>query len=474
MGENIQQESFEEKDFQHFKDRLRKETARLCQWFQNDGFVEPGRHVGMELENWLINPKGEGAAKNEAFLAELNDEHVVYELSQYNTEINAPCHELKGSFLGAIEADLSCLWQKMSLVAQKQNLRCLMIGTLPTLKPDMLTTAVMSNAPRYRVLNQQVMNLRQNRPIGFSLKGDRESLAANYDSVMLEASATSMQVHFQCPLNQLKDAYNASLLASPFSAALSANTPLLFGKELWHESRIPTFEQALALPGFHNLEGALINRVTLGNGYIRDSLMEIFLENLDGYPILMPVQMEEPIDAMRHVNLHNGSIWRWNRPVLQVGPKGPHLRIEHRVMASGPTIRDVVANVAFYVGFTQAYLEDPIPLPAFPALRHDFYEAARKGLDAEITAFGCKRRLKDHLLREALPRVGEGLKHLGVDQKAIQTYVWETLEPRVASSQNGAGYQLRYLEKHPSDLTGLVQAYHHHQQSGAPVHTWVI
>ena len=66
--------------------------------------------------------------------------------------------------------------------------------------------------------------------------------------------------------------------------------------------------------------------------------------------------------------LHNGTVWRWNRPVYDVQAGHPQLRIENRVLPSGPTaVAPAICNAAFYYGLVRAIVDnDPAPWTQVP------------------------------------------------------------------------------------------------------------
>ncbi|WP_258867928.1 hypothetical protein [Alkalilimnicola ehrlichii] len=249
-----------------------------------------------------------------------------------------------------MEAQLSALWQRTNAAAEASSARLGMVGILPTLKPEHLCLERMSNLQRYRALNEQVLLLRNRRPLDLDIEGE-EVLRLTQGDVMLEAAATSLQLHLQVSPATAQPLFNASVLASAITVAVAANSPFLFGRQLWEETRIPLFEQAVAVMPLHGGHAGPYARVSFGSGYGRDCLYGFFVENRQHFPVLLPVVLDEPVERVPHLRLHNGTIWRWNRPVIGFNEDGrPHLRVEHRVMAAGPSVPDSVANAAFYYG----------------------------------------------------------------------------------------------------------------------------
>ncbi|MFO1462327.1 MAG: glutamate-cysteine ligase family protein [bacterium] len=475
MGEEIRQEHFVDRDFARFAARLRQETALLEDWFRRSPDGAAPEKTGFELEFCLLDQAQAPAPENQAVLHDLQDLHLVPELSRFNLEINSDPHRIGPAVLSELRRELEALWGKAAAAAGRRGLKPLMIGILPTLSESQLNMRNMSPLHRYHVLNEQVLRQRRGRPLRLDIHG-RERLVAEHADVMLEAAATSLQVHLQVPPGRAARFFNAALLASAPLVALAANSPFLFGKDLWAETRIPLFEQAVDLNS--PVTGAPpLGRVTFGSGYVRHSLFECFSENLERYPILLPEALAEAPERLPHLRLHNGTIWRWNRPIVAPDEAGcPQLRIEHRVMAAGPSIPDVVANIAAFLGLAHALAalpEAPEERLSFETARENFYAAAEGGLDAEISWFGGQRRtLRELWLGDLLTRVREGLHDLNLAPGDISYYLEEVLYGRVKTGRTGAAWQREFAARHGRDFPALVAAYAERQEGGLPVHAW--
>lgn len=479
MGENIDHAGFSKSEFDEFKDRLRRETASLMQSFRDQTLSSRGKSMGLELETWLVDDQFSPAPDNDRFLQLLNRKEVVPELSRYNVEINSNPLPIDGTCLSRAEADLREIWEKITACAAKMNRKMMIIGSLPTLTDDMLGPASMSDRERYRALNQQIIRQRKEKPVHVLIEGE-DTLDLVHTDVMLEAATTSMQLHLQAEPEMMARYYNASLIASSISAAVAANTPYLFRKSLWSESRIPLFEKSLQLPGFFDCDGEVIGRVTFGHGYVRQSLLEIFLENLDAYPVLLPVLFDEERERLKHLHLHNGSIWRWNRPIIETGSDGqPHLRVEHRVPAAGPTLADTVANAGLFLGLAHHLAVQEVPpesqLP-FQALRRDFYEAARHGPDARIHWPGIDGTLTiRELLEDGLLRIAaEGLQDLGVEQEEADWYVGKIIGERIKNRRTGSQWQRQWMATRNGNFADMTEVYYENQQQNIPVGQWTL
>ncbi|MBL8259551.1 MAG: glutamate--cysteine ligase [Candidatus Competibacteraceae bacterium] len=476
MGQGISQSAFGPEDFQRFQARLSEETARLADWFHAGAFARASGVGGFELEGWLVDRQGRPTPLNQVFLERLADPLVVPELSVFNIELNTPPQPLHGTALRRMHANLDSLWQRCQRVAAGLNSTAMLIGIPPTLRADDLRLENMSGQARFRAINEQILSRRHGRPMELTIHG-QDSLNLTHPDVMLEAATTSFQTHLQVAAPEGPAFFNAALAASAPMVAVAANSPLLFGKRLWQETRIPLFEQGVALAGGEASDDPSHRRVSFGSGYVKDSLLELFEENVAHYPALLPADLsDEPPERLPHLCLHNGTIWRWNRPLLGFGQDGaPHLRIEHRVMPAGPSIPDAIANAAFYYGLVYGLARSRPPISEtleFAHCRANFYAAAREGLLAEVIwSKGRCLPLRQLLLEELLPLAQRGLRALEIDPADSRDYL-EPIAARIASGRTGARWQQDFLVKHGPDLTALTLAYLERQASGRPVHEW--
>ncbi len=478
MGTDIAKHQFSDADFKSFRDRLRQETAILSHWFRDDAFVNEGKTTGLEVEFWLVDENFLPAPKNHEFLALAAHPQIVAEIAKCNAELNSDPVPMGADALNRNHSQLEKLWAHIQKTAAAMNLRAITVGCLPTLRDTNLQLDWLSDKERYRALNERTMAMRKDRPIHLDIEGKDRLLTVHHD-IMLEAAATSLQCHLQVEADQAARYFNASLVGSPLLVAVAANAPFLFGCDLWDETRIPVFEQAVRLMSFHDTEGVPVSRVGFGTGYVRESLLECFLENLEAFPILLPMTSDEKPDSLHHLRLHNGTIWRWNRPIVGVSTTGkPHLRTEQRVPSSGPTVTDMIANLAFYLGVTHWLAQEKTDfekqLP-FIKLREGFYQAAKLGLSATIPWLDGKSwNLQRLLLEVVLPRAREGLIDLGINELDADRYINGVIRARVQSGRTGAAWQRAYVSTHGKDFQGLLAKYFILQEQGIPVHEWSV
>lgn len=474
MGQEIQTTAYSDGDYRRFQQRLTAETEWLAKMVQQRAVSEAPPVAGFELEAWLLHSDMQPASLNETYLKTFNNPMACPELAKFNVELNTPPLALTANALNRLHQNLASTWQQAEQHARRMDLHLLMIGTLPTLQQQQLNLGNMSNMNRYRLLNQQVLRNRV-KPIVLDICG-HEHLRVEHHDVMLEAATTSFQLHMQCPLAIAHHIYNASMLASAAMVALCANAPYLFGKDLWAETRIPMFEQAVALGGYRGAAEGPLHRVGFGSDYARQSILECFEENLRHFPILLPECFDDDVAAFSHLRLHNGTIWRWNRPLVGFDADGtPHIRIEHRVPAAGPTVLDAIANAAFFYGLVANLARQraggQADLP-FAQAKDNFYQAARHGLDSHVVWFGeRKQRLAALIQNELLPSAHAGLMSLGIDGNDANVYL-EIMRQRLANRQTGSDWQRCFIKQHPGDFAGLTRLYLQRQRSGEAVAEW--
>lgn len=475
MGEEIQYSRFNKTDYQQFVSQLKRETALVKDWFENNQFSTAPLMSGYELEAWLINKIAQPVAINEAFLNQADNPLLSPELAKFNIELNVEPERLSSNVLSTFENKLNILWAHCKASAKHLDSDIIGIGILPTLQDSDLNLENLSLLDRYRALNEQVLRQRNGLDIELNINGE-DHLQISHKDVMLEAATTSLQIHIQVSQDIAARYYNASLLLSAPMVAISANSPCLFGKRLWHETRIPVFEQAVPTGGYGGAAAGPVHRVSFGSDYIRHSLFECFQENLEHYPVLLPVHYDSASEEVKHLRLHNGTIWRWNRPLIGFDEDHtPHLRIEHRICASAPSTLDNIANIAFYYGLVHYYatLEKPpeFDMP-FADAKNNFYRAAQLGLSYKTRWFSKTTEIMQKItLDKLLPEAEAGLYKLGISQQDSERYL-SVIQKRAEKNRTGSQWQLDFLNAHHDDRTLLTLNYLKNQLSGKPVHEW--
>lgn len=474
MGQEIEDAHFKKQDFKRFINRLKQETELLGRMFEEQRFANDKTIGGFELEAWLIDDQFLPAPVNAKFIETINNPLVSPELANFNIEFNFTPQVMQGDALKTIHSEMNHLWQKGRDAAHALGCELAMVGILPTLDDSHLTMEHISGLNRYRALNEQVLRLRKGRPIEMNIHG-HDVLKMSSMDVMFESATTSFQIHFQVPIELAVRTYNASVIASAPMVAVCANSPYLCGKDLWAETRIPLFEQSVEVGGYETGSHGPMRRVTLGSGYLHESVFECFEENYQHYPVLLPELIDEPPEQFSNLRLHNGTLWRWNRPLIGIDDGKYHIRIEHRVVPAGPSVIDSIANAAFYFGLAHNLANrelQPEMQLSFGQARDNFYAAAKNGFDCNITWLeGKKLSVRQLLLDTLLPQAAKGLTDLGIKSKDINHYLG-IIEKRCSNSCNGSAWQRAFVARYGNDMQALTRAYVERQNSGEAVHEW--
>ncbi len=444
--------------------------------------------IGMEVELDLVDPLGRPRLINDAVLARLGRADMQHELGQFNVELNLAPRRLGGRVLRETESDLADVLDRCRAGIEGLGARLIAIGTLPTLSAEQLTVERISHNPRYELLGRRMRSARH-RPFSVRIVDGCEPVEFSTDSVAPDAATTSLQLHLRVPPDQFAAYYNAAQTIAGAQVAVAANAPYLLGYQAWQETRIPLLEQLLDTRHPKEVRAGAPARVRLGDRWIDDPI-ELFDEVVRDFAPLVPTLEPEDPDTvlaagcapgLRELRLHNGTVWRWNRPVYDVQAGRPQLRIENRVLPSGPTAVDMIANAAYYYGLLRAIVDDeraPWEQMPFAVAERDLHRAARDGLAAQLSWRGVDYPV-DRLTREILlPAAAAGLDTWGVDPDDRDRYLG-VIEARVRSGRTGAAWQtqmVRHLEERGlgriAALHEMTRRYVEHAHAGAPVHEW--
>jgi hypothetical protein len=492
MGEDVDSREFTRQDRQRYREKLRSCLDVFARMLGESKFDFERPLTGLEIEFNLVDASQDPAMLNASVLAAIANDDFQTELGQFNIEINVRPRSLVGSAAEELETELRASLNDAQSRAQTAGAHIVMIGMLPTLTPDHLTMESFSANPRYRLINEQIFAAR-GEDLHIVIDGP-ERLATYADTIAPEAACTSVQFHLQVSPPDYAGAWNAAQSIAGVQLALGANSPFLFGKELWRETRIALFEQATDTRPQELKEQGVRPRVWFGERWIT-SVFDQFEENVRYFPALLPVcEDEDPVAVLARgdtprlgeLRMHNGTIYRWNRPVYDVYRGKPHLRVENRVLPAGPTVVDILANGAFYYGVLRALVEQDRPLwsqMSFAAAFDNFEAGARHGIDAHLYWPGLGDVPATELvLRRLLPLAHQGLAAWGVDS-AISDRLLGVIEGRCTTHQNGAEWQARTFhriddQRQPLDrrdsLREMLRRYVEHMHSNEPVHTWPV
>ncbi|WP_284224350.1 glutamate--cysteine ligase [Mycobacterium antarcticum] len=445
--------------------------------------------TGMEIECNLVDADYQPAMTNREVLASIADPAFQTELGAYNIEFNVPPRPLPGRSALDLEDEVRASLNAAETKANSDGAHIVMVGILPTLMPEHLTTAGwMSESTRYQALNDSIFTAR-GEDILIDIEGP-ERLTLHSASIAPESACTSMQLHLQVSPGDFARNWNAAQVLAGPQLALGANSPYFFGHELWAETRIELFAQATDTRPEELKAQGVRPRVWFGERWIT-SIFDLFEENVRYFPSLLPeVSDEDPVaelaagrtPTLSELRLHNGTIYRWNRPVYDVVNGRPHLRVENRVLPAGPTVVDMLANSAFYYGALRALSEEDRPVwtkMSFAAAERNFVAAARHGMDARMYWPGFGDVTPDELvLRELLPLAHEGLQRWGVSAEVRDRFLG-VIEGRAKTGRNGAVWQVetvRALQERglarPQALAEMLRLYCERMHSNEPVHTW--
>ncbi len=454
-----------------------------------EGRIESGaRRVGAEQELFLVTRGARPALLALPVLERLQGRNFTTELAQFNLEANLSPRFLAGDGLARMEGELVGALEEAREAARAEGAELAMVGILPTLVQSDLSLESLTPRQRYRALNDALCRRRQGPSYRLRIEGIDE-LMVEHESVMLEACNTSFQAHLQVSGPEFAAVYNAAQAVLAPVVAAASNSPLLFGKRLWAETRIALFQQSLDTRGTSAHLREVPPRVRFGDHWVEDSVMELFQEDLARFPVLVATEMEEDavdsldrgeLPRLRALQLYNSTVYRWNRPCYGITDGRPHLRIECRALPSGPSPLDEMANAAFWIGATLGVAETFGHIRErmdFDDARGNFLAAARQGLNAALMWDGTPVAAPRLILDTLLPLAREGLEGAGVDGEVVERYLG-TIRDRVASGQNGATWMVRSLAAMKDQgvrterLAALTHALIRHQQEGAPVHEW--
>ena len=489
MGEEVDAQEFSRADRTRYREKVRRCLDVFARMLREARFDTDDPMTGLEVELNLVDEHGDPALKSAEALAAIADPAFQTELGQFNIEINVPPAKLREGGLGAFEDMLRTSLNDAEAKSAEVGAHLVMIGILPTLADGHMTADSLSPNPRYKLLSEQILNARgEDISISIAGIGNVERLDTTSDSIVPEAACTSTQFHVQTSPDDFAEYWNASQAISSIQLALGANAPYLLGRELWRETRIPLFEQATDTRSEELKAQGVRPRVWFGERWV-NSVFDLFEENVRYFPALLPItDDEDPLAVLEsggtptlgELRLHNGTIYRWNRPVYDIAGGVPHLRVENRVLAAGPTVADTVANAAFYFGLVRALAENERPLwsqMSFSAAEENFHVAAQQGIDAQIYWPGVGQvRVTELVLRRLLPLAHEGLAAWGVEQAAADRLLG-IIEQRCLTGINGAEWfvnrmgQLGDLDRYDA-LRRTLLDYRERMHTNEPVHTW--
>jgi hypothetical protein len=489
MGQQVSAKVFSREDRQRYRQKVRACLDVFAQMLAEARFDADRRSVGLEIELNLTDDSGDPAFTNARVLDRVADPDFVTELGQFNVEINISPRRLEGGMFAELEDTIRASLNHADERARECGDHMMIVGILPTIGEEHLTADALTNNPRYELISQQIFATR-----GEDLEiviGGVERLSTFADTIAPEAACTSVQLHQLVDPDDFSRHWNAAQAIAGVQLAVGANSPFFFGKELWRETRIALFEQSTDTRPEELKAQGVRPRVWFGERWIT-SIFDLFEENVRYFPALLPVcDSEDPVEVLargdapklEELKLHNGTIYRWNRPVYDVVRGRPHVRVENRVLPAGPTVADILANAAFYYGLVRVLADEDRPIwsqMSFSAAEENFHAGARDGIDARVYWPGVgEAPAVELVLRKLLPLAYEGLDRWGIDP-ADRDRLLGIIERRCVTQTNGAAwmsrefhrlYDERELDRRDA-LREMTLRYREHMHSNVPVHEW--
>jgi hypothetical protein len=489
MGQEVSARVFSREDRQRYRQKVRSCLDVFAQMLAEARFDSDRRSVGLEIELNLTDDSGDPAFTNAQVLERVADPDFVTELGQFNVEINIDPRRLEGPVFSELEETVRASLNHADERAREGNDHMMIVGILPTVGEEHLNENTLTANPRYSLINQQIFAAR-GEDLEIVIAGV-ERLSTFADTIAPEAACTSVQLHQLVDPDDFARHWNAAQAIAGVQLAVGANSPFFFGKELWRETRIALFEQSTDTRPEELKAQGVRPRVWFGERWIT-SIFDLFEENVRFFPALLPVcDSEDPVEVLargdtpklEELRLHNGTIYRWNRPVYDVVRGRPHVRVENRALPSGPTVVDIVANAAFYYGLVRVLADEDRPIwsqMSFSAAEENFHAGARDGIDARVYWPGVGEvPAAELVLRKLLPLAHEGLDRWGIDP-ADRDRLLGIIERRCVTLTNGASWQSaeyhrlfdeRRLDRRDA-LREMTLRYREHMHSNVPVHDW--
>ncbi|MEE2787364.1 MAG: CBS domain-containing protein [Myxococcota bacterium] len=487
MGEqNVN--ALDEQQRKAFTKALLNEVVALETMLNEDRFETGIRRIGAEQEMFFVDENLNAAPVVMQVLEKINDDRLTTELAQFNIEANLEPHVFGGDCLRRMEGELQGLIDSVREASSAFGAQVLLVGILPMLRRSDLDLEMMTPKQRYYELNRVMCRLRGGE-FHVLIKGV-DQLELTHDSVMLEACNTSFQIHFQVAPNEFARFYNLAQAVSAPVLATAVNSPVLLGQRLWSETRIALFERSVDVRSTHQAGRGFRPRVHFGDKWVKESVLELFREDISRHKIVLSIDLDEDARAvveaggnpkLMALRLHNGTVYRWNRPCYGISNGVPHLRIENRVLPAGPTVIDEVANSAFFFGLMASLIEEYPNISevmAFDDAKRNFFAAARDGLDAQFTWLNGRNHTASALILDhLLPLARHGLTASGIDSDDVSRYL-DVIEERTRSQQTGSQWALRSLNGMSADakpnlrFRKLTSSMLDNQRAGLPVHEW--
>jgi|AntRauTorckE6833_2_1112554.scaffolds.fasta_scaffold01140_6 CBS domain-containing protein/gamma-glutamylcysteine synthetase len=488
MGEERVRLADDNEQVQTFMKHVLRDMRALKTMLDEEWFETDTLRIGAEQELCMVDPYGKVFPKSMEVLEALGEGNYTTEFARFNLEINMDPLEFKGNSLSQMEHNLHDEVEKVRKTVREMGGDILLTGILPTIRKMDVDIKNLTPLQRYEALCEAINKLR-GKEFELRIQG-MDELLMKFDSPLLEACNTGFQVHLQVKPSEFVNRYNIAQAVTAPVLACAVNSPVLFGKRLWAETRVALFHQSIDTRqvGEHLRDSS--PRVTFGNQWLENSILDIYKEDISRYRVMLSAEVEEDVERLMKegktpelmaLRVHNSSVYRWNRPCYGVGNGKPHLRIENRIFPSGPTVVDEVANAAFWLGLLNGFEDEYSDITKemdFDNARMNFFAASKLGLDTKFVWTKDRKITAVDLIKdELLPIAKNGLQKADIDSADIDTYLG-VIEERVKTAQTGSYWVVKSYGNlikegnREQTLSAITNAMIKNQKKGEPVHKW--
>lgn len=488
MGEERVKLADDNEQVQKFMKHVFRDLRALKTMLEDDWFETDTIRIGAEQELCMVDPHGKVFSRSMDVLEALGEGNYTTEFARFNLEINMEPLEFTGNSLSQMEHNLHKDVEHVRETVREMGGDILLTGILPTIRKMDVDIKNLTPLQRYEALCEAINKLR-GKEFELRIQG-MDELLMKFDSPLLEACNTGFQVHLQVKPDEFVNRYNIAQAVTAPVLACAVNSPVLFGKRLWAETRVALFHQSIDTRqvGEHLRDSS--PRVTFGNQWLEDSILDIYKEDISRYRVMLSAEVEEEVEQLMKegkapklmaLNVHNSSVYRWNRPCYGVGNGKPHLRIENRIFPSGPTVVDEVANAAFWLGLLNGFEDEYADITQeldFDDARMNFFAASKLGLDTKFVWTGDRKITAVDLIKdELIPIAKHGLQKADINTSDIDTYLG-VISDRVDSAQTGSYWVVKsygnLIKKgnREQTLSAITNAMIKNQKKGEPAHKW--
>lgn len=491
MGLSITTDEFQPEDYDRFSAKVRQNLSALKMLLEKPDFGVGPASIGAELEFYILDKKLDVSPINMELHKRLNDPQVTVELNRFNLEYNLKPQPFIGSPFRAFDSELKDAVCRIEGAASAHKSKIIPIGILPTLDRKNFCPDMMTDIPRYRIFAKSLREMRGG-PFSINIEGD-DPIHIDAEDVTLEGANTSHQIHWRVNPVDFADYFNAAQLVTPIMVALGANSPSLFGHHLWDETRITLFKQSIDSRAKSEHRWRHPPRVYFGMGWVREGAWELFSASSALYRPIIPIMGEEnsieEVIAGRNpkldeLKIHQGTTWPWNRAIYDHNDGG-HLRIEMRALPAGPSLIDMSANAAFYIGCCLAlkkHINHLISILPFNYAEHNFYRAAKEGINTSILwPSRSQVELKETpiitVAQYLFPLAKDALLEANIDELEVER-LFQVIEGRLSEKITGAQWQRKMvgtLQKNHSKEDSfylMLEQYIKSQNTELPVCNW--